>query len=334
MSLLRSHNLIISVIAAVLAMYPSASWSAARKKRICLAPRNFNGNYLNDTKAVNPQAAGIPTGVAAIFYEKSAMDRMGDRYKEMSRRREERHHYLTNTFNDEYNYDNESRSLVSTYFRTAIRRNIIGAYKKAHRGLKASVDYDRRDANRGSKVVAIEGKKDRKLVRVRQQHEGAASSPGARNSDSGEGIDVAMDHAIQSAWKFGENVVERHQAISLWPQAEALLHYDLPQNTMYMNLVSTIVDGEVKYRVSDTRLPFGESKENFTGERMTVGVSRSLGVLDGSTGVSYGVYESTMDASLSKHIHGPLSAQVNHSVSFRNQQLNNTTFQLNFGMGF
>lgn len=288
-----------------------------------------NGDYINSYVFPKQKSDDF----TQFIYHKKAMDEMGAKYENMARQRELRKNHHLNSFADEYNYDKENRDLVSSYFRSVLRRQVINTYRSARMEGRDEIAREKREERPKASKVQESSESNKANTKKKEKNQIAVkANPTSASEDTD--VELVVDSALHRFWSFSENVVERHETIPLILKSEAQIHYDLPQNTMHMDLLSPIVDSGVRYRVRDEKLPLSGDGPKLGGDKTLVVVSKSIAPLSLSTGMSYGVESSTVGYSLSKKIHGPLSAQVSRVTPLRDNQPNSTTVQLNFGLGF
>lgn len=107
--------------------------------------------------------------------------------------------------------------------------------------------------------------------------------------------------------------------------------YDIPSGAVRLGMTGPIVDASVDYRVKALNPQMGSVSQP---EKLSVGMNKSFKQVGASTKVQYAVNNEQLNYGASKHLVGPVSAQVDQSHSIRDVTKDETVYRMNLGLNF
>lgn len=118
-------------------------------------------------------------------------------------------------------------------------------------------------------------------------------------------------------------------------ETKGKFRFDMPKGLLEFAFTSPLVDTDVRYKAYG-RLASGSVGELANGEeRLSVGMKRVLSLIGGGVAhARYALSSDTLSYGLSRHIAGPLSAQVDSSRHFSESHRDEFIYRVNFGTNF
>ncbi|MBI3542713.1 MAG: hypothetical protein HY075_05495 [Deltaproteobacteria bacterium] len=149
----------------------------------------------------------------------------------------------------------------------------------------------------------------------------------ARESKSSE--TQAAASAVMTVSKVQKAIT--NTTLNLGQDTKTRFKYDFPSGVMRVGMTSPLADASMDYRI---KAPDPAPGAIAQPEKLSVGVSRNFREIAASTSARYSLVGQTVNYGMSKHVLGPVSAQVDQVHNIRDTSKDETVYRVNVGLKF